>query len=198
MTSTDDVLTKDNDEGLKKVLQENYAFLMESSSIEYIIQRECNVTKVGGLLDQKGYGIAMRKGKYCRTYLSSIMDRNFVDIDQLILFVVEDSSYRHSLNTAILKLQESGRITELKKKWWTQKRGGGKCEVGFASETFRLICSQTIDYLSSSIFITGRRSTKFGGGIEFETRGRCVLGSFRWYRIFLCLHVVRARLGGCR
>lgn len=61
MMSTDDVLTKDNDEGLKKVLQENYAFLMESSSIEYIIQRECNVTKVGGLLDQKGYGIAMKK-----------------------------------------------------------------------------------------------------------------------------------------
>ncbi|XP_047363593.1 glutamate receptor ionotropic, kainate 2-like isoform X4 [Vespa velutina] len=102
MTSNDDVLTKDNEEGLTKVLQENYAFLMESSSIEYIIQRECNVTKVGGLLDQKGYGIAMRK----------------------------DSSYRHQLNTAILKLQESGRITELKKKWWTQKRGGGKCEEG--------------------------------------------------------------------
>ncbi|KAI4498716.1 hypothetical protein M0802_006183 [Mischocyttarus mexicanus] len=104
MTSTDNVLTKDNDEGLKKVLTENYAFLMESSSIEYIIQRECNVTKVGGLLDQKGYGIAMKK----------------------------DSLYRHQLNTAILKLQESGRVTELKKKWWTQKRGGGKCEEGAA------------------------------------------------------------------
>lgn len=132
MTSTDDVLTKDNDEGLKKVLQENYAFLMESSSIEYIIQRECNVTKVGGLLDQKGYGIAMRKGKYCHAYLSLIMDRNFFFyIDKFIIRFFQDSSYRHSLNTAILKLQESGRITELKKKWWTQKRGGGKCEVGF-------------------------------------------------------------------
>ncbi|XP_014608313.1 PREDICTED: glutamate receptor ionotropic, kainate 2-like [Polistes canadensis] len=104
MISTEDVLTKDNDEGLKKVLKENYAFLMESSSIEYIIQRECNVTKVGGLLDQKGYGIAMKK----------------------------NSLYRHQLNTAILKLQESGRVTELKKKWWTQKRGGGKCEEGGA------------------------------------------------------------------
>ncbi|KAF7387251.1 hypothetical protein HZH68_012928 [Vespula germanica] len=107
MMSTEDVLTKDNDEGLKKVLQENYAFLMESSSIEYIIQRECNVTKVGGLLDQKGYGIAMKK----------------------------NSPYRHQLNTAILKLQESGRITELKKKWWTQKRGGGKCEEGAAASS---------------------------------------------------------------
>lgn len=34
---------------------------MESSSIEYMIERNCEVTQVGGLLDDKGYGIAMRK-----------------------------------------------------------------------------------------------------------------------------------------
>ena len=95
----DEVLTQDNDSGLKKVLMEDYAFLMESSSIEYITERYCNVTQIGGLLDAKGYGIAMKK----------------------------DSPYRHALNTAVLKLQQSGLITELKTKWWTQKRGGGKC-----------------------------------------------------------------------
>lgn len=43
--------------------------------------------------------------------------------------IVSDSPYRHPLNTAVLKLQQSGLITELKKKWWTQKRGGGRCRV---------------------------------------------------------------------
>lgn len=38
-----------------------YAFLMESSAIEYITERRCELTQVGGLLDSKNYGIAMTK-----------------------------------------------------------------------------------------------------------------------------------------
>lgn len=34
---------------------------MESTSIEYLTERHCDVTQIGGLLDEKGYGIAMRK-----------------------------------------------------------------------------------------------------------------------------------------
>ncbi|XP_072745109.1 glutamate receptor ionotropic, kainate 2 isoform X2 [Anoplolepis gracilipes] len=94
-----DVMPETNDLGLAKVKTEEYAFLMESSSIEYTIERECNMTQIGGLLDEKGYGIAIKKY----------------------------SPYRHHLNTALLKLSESGIITELKKKWWQEKRGGGKC-----------------------------------------------------------------------
>lgn len=45
----------------------DYAFLMESSSIEYVIERNCDVTQIGGLLDDKGYGIAMKKSKLSRT-----------------------------------------------------------------------------------------------------------------------------------
>ena len=41
----------------------NYAYLMESASIEYIVERHCNLTQIGGLLDNKGYGIATRKGE---------------------------------------------------------------------------------------------------------------------------------------
>lgn len=63
MNHADEVLMGKNEDGLRKVQQENYAFLMESSSIEYIKQRECNVTQIGGLLDAKSYGIAMRKGR---------------------------------------------------------------------------------------------------------------------------------------
>ena len=37
--------------------QGNYAFLMESTMIDYNIQRNCDLMQVGGLLDSKGYGI---------------------------------------------------------------------------------------------------------------------------------------------
>lgn len=42
---------------------------MESSSIEYVIERDCDVTQIGGLLDDKGYGIAMKKSKIPSTSL---------------------------------------------------------------------------------------------------------------------------------
>lgn len=54
------VFAKDNNEGKNRVLREkNYAFFMESSTIEYLVERHCELTQVGGLLDNKGYGIAM-------------------------------------------------------------------------------------------------------------------------------------------
>lgn len=58
-------MPSDNDVGVNKACDENedYAFLMESSSIEYVTERNCQVTQIGGLLDDKGYGIAMKKGK---------------------------------------------------------------------------------------------------------------------------------------
>ncbi|XP_011251852.2 glutamate receptor ionotropic, kainate 2 isoform X1 [Camponotus floridanus] len=107
MANEKEVLPRSNDIGLQQVKTQNYAFLMESSSIEYTIERECNMTQIGGLLDEKGYGIAIKKF----------------------------SPYRHYLNTAILQLSESGIITELKKKWWTQKRGGGKCRENGGSSS---------------------------------------------------------------
>lgn len=64
MSSHPEYLTSSNIQGVERVKTENYAFLMESTSIEYTKERECDVTQVGGLLDDKGYGIAMRKSKY--------------------------------------------------------------------------------------------------------------------------------------
>lgn len=63
MMNNTDYLTGSNDEGLRRVQSENYAYLMESTSIEYITERYCDVTHIGGLLDDKGYGIAMKKSK---------------------------------------------------------------------------------------------------------------------------------------
>lgn len=61
MENHPELLTTDNDQGVLWAKTKNYAFLMESSSIQYIVERNCDVTQVGGLLDDKGYGIAMKK-----------------------------------------------------------------------------------------------------------------------------------------
>src|SRR5699024_2311407 len=58
------VFMNKNDDGKKRVERGGYAYLMESASIEYIIERNCNLTQIGGLLDTKGYGIATRKSEY--------------------------------------------------------------------------------------------------------------------------------------
>lgn len=61
MKSRPNVFMASNEAGKKRVLKGNYAYLMESASIEYIVERNCNLTQIGGLLDTKGYGIATRK-----------------------------------------------------------------------------------------------------------------------------------------
>ncbi|XP_049872847.1 glutamate receptor ionotropic, kainate 2-like isoform X2 [Pectinophora gossypiella] len=101
MDSHPEYMTASNDEGLDRVKSndENYAFLMESTSIEYMVERNCDVAQVGGLLDNKGYGIAMKK----------------------------NSDYRQPMSESILQLQEEGKLTRMKDKWWKEKRGGGAC-----------------------------------------------------------------------
>ena len=98
-----DVFTKSNMEGVERVQRSNgqYAFMMESSSIEFFTERKCDLTQIGGLIDSKGYGIAMRPG----------------------------SPYRAALSQAVLKMQETNRLLILKNKWWREKRGGGLCKV---------------------------------------------------------------------
>ncbi|XP_020295440.1 glutamate receptor ionotropic, kainate 2-like isoform X1 [Pseudomyrmex gracilis] len=96
----DEVLIEKNEEGVWKVQHENYAYFMESTSIEYITQRKCNLTQIGGLLDSKSYGIAMRK----------------------------DAPYRVDLSGAVLKLKEIGIINKLQTKWWKEKRTEETCE----------------------------------------------------------------------
>ncbi|XP_018320930.1 glutamate receptor ionotropic, kainate 2-like isoform X5 [Agrilus planipennis] len=85
------------EEGIKRVLEGNYAFLMESTMLDYIVQRNCNLTQIGGLLDSKGYGIATPMG----------------------------SPWRDKISLAILDLQEKGEIQMLYDKWW--KNTGETC-----------------------------------------------------------------------
>jgi len=61
----DDVMVGGNSEGFERVKNSNdYAFLAESTSIDYQVQRQCELTQVGDLLDSKGYGLAAPKGNY--------------------------------------------------------------------------------------------------------------------------------------
>jgi len=65
MTSTKpDVFTDSNAEGIARVKEGDglYAFLMESTTIEYVVERNCDTMQIGGLLDSKGYGIALPPG----------------------------------------------------------------------------------------------------------------------------------------
>ena len=96
-----EVVMPNNEAGIDKVIESNgkYAFFMESAQIEYLQERKCMLSQVGGLLDNKGYGIATKQG----------------------------TPYKVRLDQAILKLMESGVLHKLKVKWWKQKRGGGAC-----------------------------------------------------------------------
>jgi len=97
------VFTSSNEEGVDRVSKSTdggYAFMMESSSIDYEIERKCDLMQVGGLLDSKSYGIALPPG----------------------------SPYTGAISSAILKLKEQGRLHELKKKWWKEKKSTPDCD----------------------------------------------------------------------
>ncbi|XP_044251337.1 glutamate receptor ionotropic, kainate 2 isoform X6 [Drosophila takahashii] len=91
------VFVKTYEDGIKRVMEGSYAFLMESTMLDYAVQRDCNLTQIGGLLDSKGYGIATPKG----------------------------SPWRDKISLAILELQEKGIIQILYDKWW--KNTGDVC-----------------------------------------------------------------------
>ncbi|XP_018784604.1 PREDICTED: glutamate receptor ionotropic, kainate 2 isoform X4 [Bactrocera latifrons] len=100
MNANPKYLTDSNTEGVNRV-DKGYAFLMESTSIEYHTMRMCNLSKIGNALDEKGYGIAMRK----------------------------NWPYRDKFNNALLQLQEQGTLEKMKNKWWNEV-GAGICSSG--------------------------------------------------------------------
>ena len=75
MENRPNVFVSSYEAGVQRVLEGNYAFLMESTMLEYMMQRNCNLTQIGGLLDSKGYGIATPIGKstYIRCNLLKII-----------------------------------------------------------------------------------------------------------------------------
>jgi len=96
------VYTSGNSAGIERVRKEDglYAFFMEAAAIEYHIERKCDLKQLGGLLDSKGYGIALPK----------------------------DSPYTQAISQGVIRLIEKGVVTDLKEKWWEKERGGGACK----------------------------------------------------------------------
>jgi len=61
MTSRPSVFVSNNEEGVERVKKGKgmYAFFMESTSIQYQVERNCDLQQVGAPLDSKGYGIGL-------------------------------------------------------------------------------------------------------------------------------------------
>jgi len=80
------VYTDGNSEGIDRVRKEDgfYAFFMEAAAIEYHIERKCDLTMIGGLLDSKGYGIALPLSKFFSelTVVNSMVEVENTDISQ--------------------------------------------------------------------------------------------------------------------
>ena len=70
--------TMSNNEGVQRVIDSDgqYAFLMESNSIQYQIERNCDLIQVGKLLDSKGYGIAFTPGSPCKYMKTTFVDHH--------------------------------------------------------------------------------------------------------------------------
>merc|ERR1712142_1038128 len=110
------VYVNSNSEGIDRVRKEDgmYAFFMEAAAIEYHVERKCSLKQLGGLLDSKGYGIALPK----------------------------DSPYTAAISAGVLALQESGVLKELKHKWWKQERISVSCEDNKAAGNAQLSLAQ--------------------------------------------------------
>nr|QUP79601.1 ionotropic receptor 14 [Monochamus saltuarius] len=108
-SSKPSVFEKSNENGVNRVqaAKGGYAFLMESTQIEYQIETKCDLKQVGDNLDSKSYGIAMPL----------------------------NSGYRTAINKAILKLQESGKLKDLKDRWWKKNRKEPSCESSESKES---------------------------------------------------------------
>lgn len=50
------------EEGIRRAKEENYAFIMESASTEYITERDCDLQRVGHVIDYQLLGVMFPKG----------------------------------------------------------------------------------------------------------------------------------------
>ncbi|CAG9768245.1 unnamed protein product [Ceutorhynchus assimilis] len=110
------VFEKDNTAGVERVISTKYglyAYIMESTGLEFEMERKCELRKIGGLLDSKSYGIGMPM----------------------------DADYRNEINRAVLQLQESGKLMELKDKWWKKEREGEPCKRNVEDDSEALALS---------------------------------------------------------
>ena len=103
-----------------------------STTSEYNIMRNCELTSIGGLLDSKGYGFGVPQSEFL------VFGEATSDFVRSL-----DSPYRDILSDTILKLQDEGVIQKYYNKWWKEaanvkcdqedKRKDLAAELGFAN-----------------------------------------------------------------
>src|SRR5699024_4897855 len=87
-------------EGVEKVKRERYAFIAESPFVEYVVQRDCS--------------------------LAAIDDRRKHFQFEYAIAVPQGSPLKNRFSKAIRALRKSGRLAELKDKYWKSD----KCLAG--------------------------------------------------------------------
>ncbi|CAF0857800.1 unnamed protein product [Rotaria sordida] len=100
MSSRPEVFPDTTELGIEWVKSRNYAFLLESATNEYNVQRHCELMQVGGLIESKSYGIGTTHG----------------------------SPYRDRISNEILQLQENGFLNNLYIKWWKERNVPERCD----------------------------------------------------------------------
>ncbi|XP_044754101.1 glutamate receptor ionotropic, kainate 2-like isoform X2 [Coccinella septempunctata] len=97
------VFVKSDAEGVKRVVNTKdslYAYMTESTIIDYEIKTRCELKSVGNWLNSISYAIAMPM----------------------------NAGYLGIINSAILNLSESGELDKLKEKWWEKRRKDPICQ----------------------------------------------------------------------
>lgn len=84
------VFVKTGAEGVDRVRRGGYAFIAESTFLDYQTNRECDLETIGTMFASRGYGLAMPL----------------------------NSPFKDQLNLAILQLREAGTLHMLQQKWW--------------------------------------------------------------------------------
>jgi len=79
-------------QGIERVLENpgEYAYLIESSGADWAMSQYCDLKTIGGDINLRNYGIAMKLG----------------------------AKMRKDINIGLLKLMEDGSISQIKNKWW--------------------------------------------------------------------------------
>ncbi|KAG0715855.1 Glutamate receptor ionotropic, kainate 2 [Chionoecetes opilio] len=155
------VFTETNEEGVERAEKSKgmYAFLMESSSIEYEVERRCNLMQIGGLLDSKSYGVALPPG----------------------------SPYTDKISSAILRMKENGTLHRLKDKWW--KADGRCQLYAFATKRLRYQGVNDARYLllPKKCRYQGQRDARSSVTASAKTGGAAELGLANVGGVFVVL-----------
>ncbi|KAL7740685.1 hypothetical protein ACLKA6_000052 [Drosophila palustris] len=100
LSAKPDAFTKNNEEGVDRVKlnKGKYAFLMETTSLQYYTERNCELTQIGESFGEKHYGIA----------------------------VPLNAQFRSNLSVGILRLSEKGILYKIRNKWFNMN--GTTCD----------------------------------------------------------------------